>query len=220
MMWRTRSSPSAGRRDTDRAGAVGSRPHLPRPRSGGREPEPGRGQRRAAGHWQGLRRRTDRAQPRCRGVLTRPLRFGAVPRRPRRPLRAQADADSGHRPGDPGLPAGRLRAVDRGPLHRATLRRSGGGHGVSDHARSDHRAVVWTGAHEVDRAVVGPGRRDFRARAIALGRAAHRVRLGSVFLVFFLFPKKDEEEALLARYHAEDVSEPAKPPATAAPAPR
>lgn len=39
-------------------------------------------------------------------------------------------------------------------------------------------------------------------------------------LVFFLFPKKDEEEALLARYHAEDVSEPAKPPATAAPAPR
>jgi MFS transporter, DHA2 family, multidrug resistance protein len=39
-------------------------------------------------------------------------------------------------------------------------------------------------------------------------------------LIFFLFPKKDEEEALLARYHAEDVSEPAEPPATAAPAPR
>ena len=39
-------------------------------------------------------------------------------------------------------------------------------------------------------------------------------------LIFFLFPKKDEEEALLARYHAEDVGEPVKPPATAAPAPR
>jgi DHA2 family multidrug resistance protein-like MFS transporter len=39
-------------------------------------------------------------------------------------------------------------------------------------------------------------------------------------LIFFLFPKKDEEEALLAQYHAEDVSEPVKPAATGAPAPR
>jgi DHA2 family multidrug resistance protein-like MFS transporter len=37
-------------------------------------------------------------------------------------------------------------------------------------------------------------------------------------LIFFLFPKKDREEELLARYHAEDVAEPAKPPAPAAPA--
>jgi MFS transporter, DHA2 family, multidrug resistance protein len=37
-------------------------------------------------------------------------------------------------------------------------------------------------------------------------------------LVFFLFPKKDREEELLAEYHAADVSEPAKPPAPAAPA--
>ena len=39
-------------------------------------------------------------------------------------------------------------------------------------------------------------------------------------LIFFLFPKKDEEEALLAQYHAEDVGEPVTPAATAAPAPR
>jgi MFS family permease len=30
-------------------------------------------------------------------------------------------------------------------------------------------------------------------------------------LIFFLFPKKDREEELLAQYHAEDVSEPARP---------
>jgi DHA2 family multidrug resistance protein-like MFS transporter len=39
-------------------------------------------------------------------------------------------------------------------------------------------------------------------------------------LVFFLFPKKDREEELLAAYHAEDVSEPVRPPATVVPAPR
>jgi MFS transporter, DHA2 family, multidrug resistance protein len=39
-------------------------------------------------------------------------------------------------------------------------------------------------------------------------------------LIFFLFPKKDKEEALLAQYHAEDVAAQVKPPATAAPAPR
>jgi MFS transporter, DHA2 family, multidrug resistance protein len=39
-------------------------------------------------------------------------------------------------------------------------------------------------------------------------------------LIFFLFPKKDAEEALLAQYHAEDVAESVKPPASAVPAPR
>lgn len=37
-------------------------------------------------------------------------------------------------------------------------------------------------------------------------------------LIFFLFPTKDREEQLLARYHAEDVPEAAKPPAPVAPA--
>jgi DHA2 family multidrug resistance protein-like MFS transporter len=39
-------------------------------------------------------------------------------------------------------------------------------------------------------------------------------------LVFFLFPKKDREGELLAQYHREDVSEPASPPARAAPVPQ
>jgi DHA2 family multidrug resistance protein-like MFS transporter len=39
-------------------------------------------------------------------------------------------------------------------------------------------------------------------------------------LIFFLFPKKDREEELLAQYHREDVSEPATPPARAAPVPQ
>ena len=37
-------------------------------------------------------------------------------------------------------------------------------------------------------------------------------------LIFFLFPKKEREEELLAQYHAEDASAPAKPAAPAAPA--
>jgi MFS transporter, DHA2 family, multidrug resistance protein len=42
-------------------------------------------------------------------------------------------------------------------------------------------------------------------------------------LIFFMFPKKEKEGELLERYHSEDVSEaakPAKPPASAARAPR
>jgi MFS family permease len=37
-------------------------------------------------------------------------------------------------------------------------------------------------------------------------------------LIFFLFPKKEREGELLAQYHAEDASAPAKPAAPAAPA--
>jgi EmrB/QacA subfamily drug resistance transporter len=42
------------------------------------------------------------------------------------------------------------------------------------------------------------------------------VLVGAV-LVFFLFPKKDEEEQLLARYHAEDTARPAAVPPTPRP---
>ena len=38
-------------------------------------------------------------------------------------------------------------------------------------------------------------------------------------LIFFMFPKRDREQELLAEYHAED-SAPATPPASAAPGPR
>ena len=53
-----------------------------------------------------------------------------------------------------------------------------GGHGLSDDARADHRAVVGARAHEVDRAVVGARRRDRLARAAGRRRAARAVRLG------------------------------------------
>jgi MFS transporter, DHA2 family, multidrug resistance protein len=43
------------------------------------------------------------------------------------------------------------------------------------------------------------------------------ILLGAV-LIFFLFPKKDREEELLAEYQREDRSEPARPPAREAPA--
>ena len=53
----------------------------------------------------------DRAQPRRRRLLARPRRLGPLPRRARRPLRAQADARARHGAVDPGLPARRPRAV-------------------------------------------------------------------------------------------------------------
>ena len=43
------------------------------------------------------------------------------------------------------------------------------GHGVSDDAGADHRALVGPGAHEVDRAVVRPRRRDRGARPAVSG---------------------------------------------------
>ena len=47
-----------------------------------------------------------------------------------------------------------------------------------DHTRPDHGPVVWTGANEVDRALVGDRRCDRGAGAGDLGRAAHPIRLG------------------------------------------
>ena len=61
---------------------------------------------------------------------------------------------------------------------RARPRRRLCGHGVSDDARVDRRAVVRPGAHEVDRAVVGSRRRHRVARAARRRRAARAFRLG------------------------------------------
>ena len=44
------------------------------------------------------------------------------------------------------------------------------------------------------------------------------ILLGAI-LIFFMFPKRDREQELLAEYHAEDTA-PATPPASAAPAPQ
>ena len=56
---------------------------------------------------------------------------------------------------DPRLPAGRVRAVDRGPVRRPAGRRARGRDGLPDHAGADHRAVVRAGADPIDRALVG-----------------------------------------------------------------
>ena len=58
------------------------------------------------------------------------------------------------------------------------------GHGLPDDARADHGAVVGPGAHEVDRAVVRPRRRDRRARArCSSGALLTGFDWGSVFLI-------------------------------------
>ena len=67
------------------------------PRRRGRQPQPRGRQRRPAGHRQGVRRRPDRAQPGRGRLLARAGRIGALPRRDRRPVRAQADAAAGRR---------------------------------------------------------------------------------------------------------------------------
>ena len=121
----------------------------------------------------------DGAQPRRRRLLARARGVGAVSRRARRPLRAQADAAARH-----GARRSRRRCVAAFAPSIEVLfaaRLLGGlaaGMAYPDDARADHRAVVGTGAHEVDRAVVRPRRRDRRARAAAVRRAARPVRLG------------------------------------------
>jgi len=70
--------------------------------------------------------------------------------------------------------------------------------------------------------VRGPDRRGREAVLPAGDEWAYIAGIVAILLgaalIFFLFPRKDREEELLARYHAEDVAEPAKPPAPAAPA--
>ena len=104
-------------------------------------------------------------ESRRRRLLARPRRIGALLRRARRPLRAQADAGARHGAVDPRLPARRVRAERRGPLRGARARRALGRHGLPDDARTDHGALVGPGPNEVDRALVGHRRRDLLARA-------------------------------------------------------
>ena len=145
---------------------------------GGREPGPRGRQCRAALDRQGVRRLADGARPGCRRLLARPGRVGALLRRDRRPLRAQAAArHRDGRDGARGLPGG-VGAVDRGPVRRAGARRARGRHGLPDHARADHRALVRARPHEGDRAVGGDRRCDQRARAALLGDPARPLLVG------------------------------------------
>ena len=116
--------------------ALRARPRRADPRRGGREPEPGRRERRAARHRQGVRRVADVARPHRGRVLARPRRVGAVPRRDRRPLRAQADADPRRHALGARVPARRVRTERAGADRRPVARWALGRHGVPDDARA------------------------------------------------------------------------------------
>ena len=67
---------------------------------------------------------------------------------------------------------------------RAHPRRPGGGHGLPDDARADHRALVRDRAHALDRAVVGHRRGDRRRSARSFsGVLLEHYWWGSVFLL-------------------------------------
>ena len=159
--------------------ARGARPDLADPRRRRREPEPGRGQRRAAGHRQGVRRGPDRAQPRRRRLLARARGLGALLRRARRPLRAQADADPRHarwRSRPLCSPPSRPRSRSSSPRAcSAGLRRA-----WPIPTTLALITALWSGPARTKSIALWSalGRRDLRARAAALGRPAHRVRLG------------------------------------------
>ena len=61
------------------------------------------------------------ARPHRGRLLARPGGVGALPRRARRPLRPQADADPRHGAVDPRVPARRVRADRHGPVRRRAL---------------------------------------------------------------------------------------------------
>ena len=127
----------------------------------------------------GLRRVADRAQPDRGRLLARPGRIGALPRRDRRPLRPQADADPRHwrsRSRPACSPPGRRR---RRSSSRARLL-GGLAAGMAYPTTLALITALWSGpgAHQVDRAVVGHRRRDLRARPAALRRPARALLVG------------------------------------------
>ncbi len=142
------------------------------------EPEPGGCECRVAGYRQGVRREPDAAQPDCRRLLGRACRFGALPRSTRRPVRAQDDAGTGD-----GAVRARIRhrrdgADRRGVDRRATARWRRGRHGLPDHSRVDHRALVGAGTDEGDRVVVRDRWRYLVARPARVRGPAEVVRVG------------------------------------------
>ena len=135
--------PVGERRTLGRTGASRVGADLAHPRRRRRQPEPRGRQRRAARHRQGVRLLADRARPHRGRLLARSGRVRALPRRARRPLRAQADADPRRarcrsRPAcsPPAAPSDAVLIVAR------LARRHLGRHGLPHDARADHRAVV------------------------------------------------------------------------------
>ena len=113
------------------------------------------------------------------GLAASVLYFGAH----RRPLRPQADAAPGHRAGHPLQRARRVVAERAGALRRPRRRRGLGGHGLSDHARADHRALVGPGRTRSIALWSGIGGGDRLAGAAAVGLLLEHFWWGSVFLL-------------------------------------
>ena len=127
----------------------------------------------------------DRAQPRRRRLLARAGGLGALPRRARRPLRAQADAASSAR---------RWRSRPRcSPPSRRRSRCSsspaslgGLAAGMAYPTTLALITALWSGPArtQVDRALVGARRRDLGARPAARrARCSSEFEWGSVFLI-------------------------------------
>ena len=148
--------------------------------AGGRQPQPRGRQRRPAGHRQGLRRRPDDARPDRGRLLARARRLGPLPRRARRPLRAQDDAAARHGAVDPGLAARRASPPRVGVLFVARLL-GGVAAGMAFPTTLALITALWSGAgaDPLDRALVGARRRDLRARAAALRRPAGAASTGA-----------------------------------------
>ena len=123
------------------------------------------------------------AQPDRGRLLARARRLGALPRRARRPLRTEDDAAARHRAGDTGLRARRPCAVDRGPVRRPSRSAASPPDGIPDDPGADHRALVGTGADQIDRPLVCAGRGHRRPRAADRRRPADAVRLGLGLLI-------------------------------------
>ena len=145
-----------------------------------RQPQPGGRQRRPAGHRQGLRRRPDDGRPDRRRLLARARHLGPLPRRRRRPLRPQDDADAGHGALDPGLAAGRLRPDSSSVLFVARVL-GGVAAGMAYPTTLALITALWSGAgtDQGDRPLVGARRRRLAALGPLLaGALLEALRLG------------------------------------------
>ena len=159
----------------DNAGLVLGFAH---PGGGRRQPEPVGGERRPAVDRQVVRLVPDDAGPHRRRLLAGPGRVGAVVRRPRRPLRPQADDRAGHGAGDPGVARGRLRPVDTVLLGARIV--GGLSAGMAYPTTLALITALWTRRrpNALDRAVVGTRRRHCRPGPAPLRFPAGAIRVG------------------------------------------
>ena len=144
-----------------------------------RQPQPRRRQRRPAGHRQGLRRRADDGRPDRGRLLARARRLGPLPRRGRRPLRAQDAAAA--RDGADRSRFAILAALAPSAEVLFVARVLGGvAAGMAYPTTLALITALWSGQERTkrDRALVGARRRRLGARAAGRRRPAGGLRVG------------------------------------------